>query len=681
MEFAGDNVSTAASQDLIHPTPVRKSFGELTSFLHEGDILLKRAIPEVDGGGGMESLLGRVRAWAEKQKVLKSEYLVCTAEECIPALETFDFASLVLADQGNTPSAMQMVSFFGPPDRLPLGWEVRLRFDDNPAPDETRQDFLITIAQGPEAQPVRGITLVDIFDGAGRTLANTAPALSAQGGLTTIAADSWIAAHNSGNTPRDPVKGVVVIKNEQQELKSYSFEALPTKPKETAQPVGSASAILMIAFAFLGGLALNLMPCVFPVLSLKALSVMEIGHRSPQRQTGSRQPHKIPWLRLPSPDDVAYLLGVMTTVMALGVGLVVLRSFGFALGWGSQLQSPAFNHALIFLFLFLGLGFLGAGPRVFAAGVALPSGLLKTGSQSTATAGARWWKEFLTGVLAVVVASPCTAPFMASALGFAMLTESRLESLAIFAALGFGFALPLLLLSTTPRIARLLPRPGPWVAKFEHLLGFPLLATCIWLLWISALQIEPYPWPGMLVCILIFALGARIWTQSKSQRFRVIAVLTMGAPVIVGLGFAQSAQTEAPTSQANSQAAETPRGIPFAVYSPLAVENSRAAGYPVFVDFTARWCVTCQVNKKLVFSREDVAEKLRSMGVVSFVADWTNYDPIITAELERHGRAGVPLYIVYPAAADQKPILLPQLFTPESFIQAVQAAIGEIPKE
>lgn len=388
---------------------------------------------------------------------------------------------------------------------------------------------------------------------------------------------------------------------------------------------------MALLLATLGGMLLNLMPCVFPILSLKVLSFA--------RHAGERRPLAI--------GGLAYAAGVMLSFLALAAGLLALRAGGEQLGWGFQLQEPSFVAALALLFMIIGLNLAG----VFEFRHLLPGSV--GGWQLKHPAG----DAFLTGILAVAVASPCTAPFMGVALGFA-LTLPAAQTLLIFAALGLGLALPYLAASLLPGIARALPKPGPWMARLRTLMAFPMFATVLWLLWVFGLQVGV---AGLIALLaLMLALGFVAWAWSQSGRSRwwlgipalAIAALTTGAalPVIQHGSQPGTLDTHATVNTWQAWSAER-------------VALLRAAGQPVFVDFTAAWCVTCQVNKHATLSDTAVLDDFQRAGVQLLRADWTARDPAISAELDRLGRAGVPVYALYPADPQRPPMLLSELLS------------------
>jgi len=402
-----------------------------------------------------------------------------------------------------------------------------------------------------------------------------------------------------------------------------------------APPSGDASSppsmLLVLASALLGGLILNLMPCVFPVLSLKALSVMQ------SRAQGEGEARR---------QALAYTAGVIVSFLLVAALLLVLRAGGKAIGWGFQLQSPAFIGLLSYLLLALGLSLSGAvqfGTRWMGVGQGL--------TQKSGSAGA-----FFTGVLAVVVASPCTVPFMGSAVGYAM-TQGSAVTLLVFAALGLGLALPFLLLGFFPRLAAWLPRPGAWMETFKQAMAFPLYLTVVWLLWVLARQAGANAAGLVMLGLVLVAFAVWLW----SRRGWLAGALKLGALALAAWLLWQPALVPGPATQASVGAAE--------VWSEDKVAELRAQGQTIFVDFTADWCLTCKVNERAALKTEAVQKAFRERGVAFLVADWTRNDPAITRVLERHRRPGVPLYLVYVNGGEPK--VLPQILTPQIVIDSL----------
>lgn len=411
-----------------------------------------------------------------------------------------------------------------------------------------------------------------------------------------------------------------------------------------AQPAAETSSLLVtLGFAFIGGILLNLMPCVFPVLSLKVLGFARPGQ---SRQTLAA-------------SGLAYTAGVIASFVALAGLLLALRAGGEQLGWGFQLQSPVFVSLLAVVFTLIGLNLAG----LFEMASLLPS--------SVATLRARHpiADHALTGVLAVAVASPCTGPFMGVALGAAV-TLPATHALQVFAALGLGMAFPYLAVSMVPRLASALPRPGVWMLRFKVLMAFPMFATVVWLLWVLGQQVGVDGAASLLAVLVAVAFAA--WALG-SPGFGPIARAGYGAVALITLG--TTAIWAWPTLQSTTSATSTvATGSPWQPWSRTAVAKAQHEGRPVFVDFTAAWCVTCQINKRTTLSDRDVLADLERRQVLLLRADWTKRDPNITQELARLGRSGVPTYALHPASGGRS-IVLAEILRPSD----VRRALADIP--
>jgi thiol:disulfide interchange protein DsbD len=407
---------------------------------------------------------------------------------------------------------------------------------------------------------------------------------------------------------------------------------------------GLAARALLLAL--LGGIVLNLMPCVFPVLALKVLGFVKASHHHHHQPTPLA-------LKTASPRRHAlwYSAGVVSSMLVLAGLLILLQLAGQRLGWGFQLQSPAFVTAMVLLFTLISFslfGFVEWGQRFssFANRFARHHG------SSTA---------FATGVLATLVATPCTGPFMAIALGLA-LSMPPLLTLLIFVALGAGLALPVVVLSSWPSLLQRLPRPGAWMEHFKQLLGFPLLASALWLLWVLGRQQGMAAVFHVLTWLLL--AGFTLWAWGRVGRWwrRLLLLLSLLA------AFPLFAPTASETPQPSSVREQS--GEPQA-FTPEKLAALQAAGKPVLVNFTADWCLTCKVNEASTLGRDSVQQALRDRGVTYLVADWTNRDAVIAAELAKYQRTGVPLYILFWPG--QAPQLLPQLLTPDLLLAALSS--------
>jgi thiol:disulfide interchange protein DsbD len=419
------------------------------------------------------------------------------------------------------------------------------------------------------------------------------------------------------------------------ELSLPIVTALPALATPVAAPAGETgeSLALALAFALAGGLLLNLMPCVFPVLGIKVMGFLRHAHGDP----------RVLWMQ-----GAVFAAGVLLSFLVLAGLLLALRAGGSELGWGFQLQSPAFVTMLAALFFVMALNLFG----VFEWG-----GFAQSMTSNLSATG-RYADAFLSGVLATVVATPCTAPFMGAAVGFT-LAQPAPVSLAVFAMLGVGMAAPVLALSFFPQALRRLPKPGPWMETFKQLMAFPLFATVIWLAWVLGAQAGNDAVLSLLGGLLVLGIGAWIygrWARSESLARFVFAALFAAA----GLWLAWPGTAIAP-GEARA-ATVKPGDIDWQPWSPEKLAELRAAGTPVFVDFTAAWCVTCQVNKRVALNRDEVVKAMAARGVVALKADWTNHDPRISAAQAELGRNAVPVYAIY-APGQAQPKLLPEVLT------------------
>lgn len=382
----------------------------------------------------------------------------------------------------------------------------------------------------------------------------------------------------------------------------------------------------------MGGVLLNLMPCVFPVLGIKVMGFVEHAHGEARA------------MRM---QGLMFFVGAVASFLALAALMLVLRASGAQLGWGFQLQSPVVVMLLAILFFVLALNLVG----VFEWGAFAQS------ITSNLSARGRYADALLSGVLATVVATPCTAPFMGAAVGFT-LTQSAPAALAIFTVLGIGMATPILLLSLWPALLRKLPRPGAWMETFKQVLAFPLFATVAWLTWVLGAQAGNDSVLALLGGLVVIALAAWMynrWSHSDAAWRPVLAVL-LGA---AGIALAWPTPYAADAATAATQDGD----IQWQAWSPEKVRELNAQGKPVFVDFTAAWCVTCQVNKRVALHNADVMREFGSRNVVALRADWTRQDPRITETLSSLGRNAVPVYALY-VPGDTQPRLLPEVLTP-----------------
>ncbi|GAA3766652.1 protein-disulfide reductase DsbD family protein [Terriglobus aquaticus] len=437
--------------------------------------------------------------------------------------------------------------------------------------------------------------------------------------------------------------------------------AMPAATDSAAHPQGASAssgagevtALTAMALAFAGGIILNLMPCVFPVLFLKALSLVQSSGEDRQRSRA---------------HGLVYTAGIVASFWAIVAVLLALRSGGARFGWGFQLQSPGFVGVLALLLFFFALSLSG----VFELGLSLTS----AGDSLTRKQG--YAGSFFTGVLATVVATPCVGPFMGVAIGYA-LSQPAIVTLLVFTALALGLALPYLALTFFPSLMRWLPKPGAWMETLKQITAIPLYFTVIWLVYLYGRLFgsgDPFSSVDqaamLLVALLVLSIGAWIlgrWPRSRAAT--ITAVLFLAGAVALPFALRPTPQELAQHGQAAMQigGGASSKWQPF---TPAALDQARAGGKSVFVDFTAAWCLSCQVNEKLVLHTDEVQSALQKSNFVLMRADWTQYDPGITNALSAIGRSGVPTYVIYPGSTSAKPDVLPEVLTKSVVLAAIQ---------
>jgi thiol:disulfide interchange protein DsbD len=418
---------------------------------------------------------------------------------------------------------------------------------------------------------------------------------------------------------------------------------------------GVSALFLALLLAFVGGLILNLMPCVLPVISLKVMSFVRHsdGGEAGTRARTARLP---PGVR----NGLLFGAGVIVSFWVIAGLLMVLRSTGQALGWGFQFQNPVVVALAAILFFAIGLNLFG----VFELGTLFPRAAGKNRGRGGAAA-------FLSGLFATAVATPCTAPFMGVATGYA-LTHSVAAGLGVFTALGLGMAAPYLVLSMSPGLISRLPTPGPWMETLRQVMGFPMLAAVVWMLFVLSALAGATSVILVLAGILAIGVGLWVWgrwgTLARPRRARIAALAVALALCAAGCAFAVTSVSGSAVAEAAAAPVES-QG-PWQRWSEAGLEELRGRGVPVFIDFSARWCLSCQVNERVALDNAAVRAKFRERGVATLRADWTDKNSGIAAALASYGRAGVPLYVLYaPGGAD--PVLLPELLTPGIVLAAL----------
>ena len=624
-----------AAGSIQWPTPGRLPIGPLMNYGYEGTLLLPVAVT-VPAGFNADTLGVKLRA----------EWLVCK-DVCIP--ESGDFELQVPVQAATAGHAALFEATRAALPQPVAGAQATGAVEGS--------DLLLRVAGLPAAW--HGKTLGVLPETTGVINNAAVPASSWKDGVWTvrIALDP----HRSESPAAMPVvltragqpAGLLVQVAVTTPWPAAALPPAPLPPLGAAQgvsplttpPSTDLSLALALGLALVGGALLNLMPCVFPVLSLKVLGFATHAHDRRGLLAGG----------------LAYTAGVVLSFVGLAALLLALRAGGEQLGWGFQLQSPAVVASLAALFTLIGLNLAG----VFELGSVLPSSLAAARARHPVVDSA------LTGVLAVAVASPCTAPFMGASLGLAV-TLPTVEALSVFAALGFGMALPYLAASAWPRVAQAMPRPGVWMSHFKTLMAFPMFATVVWLVWVLGQQtgIDGAAALLLLLVALAFAawaLGSPGLGTAARRGFGTAAVLLLAAALFwVGPSLRQEA-VAAPGTAGSSDA-----------WQPWSAERlalARAEGRPVFVDFTAAWCVSCQFNKRTTLQRDEVMKAFAERNVLLLRADWTRRDASITAELTRLGRSGVPVYALYaPGAAG------PQLLSEILSVDEVRTALLSLPR-
>ena len=628
-----------SASDIQWPYPHRIDAGPLTSYGYSNNVLLLTEItpPEDLTPGTSVTLAGT------------AEWLIC-ADICLPA-EAEVSLTLPVRNEAPAPNAQWSDAIAEAEAALPQpvsGWTVQA----------TRSEGSYALSVTPPSEWTGSLEGAHFYSDEKAVLDHAAPQpVSSEGDAYLIA----LQQSEYAAAPADRLTGVLVAP----EGTTWDDSARAMKidvPVEDAESVsaatsgsGGASSALWwtLLSAFVGGLLLNLMPCVFPVLSVKILGFAKQGGDDERtiRQHG-----------------LVFGAGVLVSFWVLAGILLVLRAAGSEIGWGFQLQSPLFVALMTMLFFGIGLNLLG----VFEIG----NRLMSWGGQVERSAGDTYTGSFWSGVLATVVATPCTAPFMGAALGVA-LTLSAAGSLLVFTALGAGMAAPYVALSMTSSLLQRLPKPGAWMETLKQVLAFPMFAAAVWLLWVFGQQTGPGGIAFLLFGLLLLSLAG--WTLGRwsavqvSTRTRIItrtvaALSLVGAVGVTVLGAQSGPGADAPRPSTASD-------VQWQAFSPETVEQLRADGRPVFIDFTAAWCLTCQVNKRTALSSESVQQAARAKNVALLRADWTNRDPVITRALASHGRSGVPVYVLY-SGDGSAPELLPEILTE----QIVLDALADIPE-
>jgi len=613
-----------AAEPIQWPTPQRIPYGPLVSYGYEGEVLLPVTItaPANLNPGQNVTVAGHA-TWLVRPEI------------CVPEESDITLTLPIVA----RPAAPD-------PHWAPAFAETRARLP-TPNPFQanavaTGKSIRLEVATG-DASKLTDVAFFPLDTGA---IDNVAPQRVEAGRnglaltLTRGDAKSAPAALNGVLAFRDRSTG------EPGTLHAIAVAA-PFGAAPAAAQTSGPSLIEALLLAVAGGIILNLMPCVLPVLSIKALGLVKHAQAAPRE------------VRL---QGIAYAVGVLASFAVVAGALILLRAAGAEIGWGFQLQSPVFLTAMIYVLFAVGLSLSG----VFSFGDRLAG----IGSGLAAREG--YAGSFFTGALATLVATPCTAPFMAAAIGFAI-TQPWYMSLSVFEAIGVGLALPYLVLSFSPAARRFLPKPGAWMDRFKQVLAFPVYGTAVWLAFVLSAESGSVGITAALAGLVLIAFAAWLYEAVR---------LGEGTGRRVGLGFSALAvlgaialltvpdATSAPTA---SGAAVESGGVSWQPFSQERLDSLRAEGKPVFVDFTADWCITCKVNERVALGDPAVRKAFADKGIVALRGDWTRRDAAITRVLEANGRAGVPLYLYYPVTRDaaKGPVVLPQILTPDGVLQTI----------
>ena len=428
--------------------------------------------------------------------------------------------------------------------------------------------------------------------------------------------------------------GVLLLNN--QDSRTFFNVNLNLNNNQKQESLSISELVLTIIFAFIGGLILNAMPCVFPILSIKILNFVEQSEGSKEKMIQ---------------HGLSFSAGVLVTFLSIAGLLLLLKSGGESIGWGYQLQSPLMVTILIYLFVAIGITFMS---NLVLGGQLAQLGNINQGYGDITS-------SFLTGVLAVIVASPCTAPFMGSAVGIALLQPGFI-TIAIFVSLGLGFAAPYLLLSFYPSLLKVLPKPGAWMETLKQFMAFPMWGSALWLTWVLSGQVQTDSVLMVLLGALFIALG--LWVLEKNQSSDGFAKWMSLSSVTILLG---AALWLAPTDYENI---EQDTSSDLNSYSPELLDSLLAENKPVFLNFTADWCITCKVNEAIVLNQVSIKNALESKGIVYLKADWTRKDETIANKLAEYGRTGVPLYLLY--SSEGIPVILPELLTEDMLLSYIE---------
>jgi thiol:disulfide interchange protein len=647
---------------LQFPVPKRLPLGPLMDFGYEDEVVFPLDVQVKPGAAGAS-----FGAYSSPTADLTANvsWLVCRGS-CIPEKAVLNLSRPI--GQGSESAQPDQQIWARLANRLPQAPPANLKIGFVP----TNAGFRLTVITGQKE------TEASFFPSKPDIISNPAPqpATPTATGLTLdLKKDETLTAN-----PKDLTGLLLLSGNRAYELVVPSGPPRPAKvapaeslaPSTTAPPAANRSPagpgspspatpaktglLQAAALAFLGGIILNLMPCVFPVLFIKGLSLV---------QSGGEERHKL------RTHGFVYTLGILVSFWILVGVLLGLRSAGSHLGWGFQFQSPIFLSLMAALLFFLGLSLAGQ----FELGLTLTS----AGGSLAAKQG--YTGSFFTGVLAVIVATPCTAPFMGVALGYA-LSQTAIVTFAVFTALALGLAAPYLALTLQPAWTRILPRPGAWMEVLKQAVSIPIFGTVIWLAWVLANAYGAAVVAALLASFLLLAIAGWFLGRWPAKRWATVVAALISVGVIL-ICITAPSNLEDPTHALSKMSADDIKALStianngrgWQPWSAEAVTRYQSQGHPVFVDFTASWCLSCQVNERVALSKPDVQKAFADANVVLMRADWTRYDDNITQTLNSFGRSGVPTYALY-VPGESQPRLLPEVLTPG----IVTSALAELPR-
>jgi thiol:disulfide interchange protein DsbD len=628
-----------AAVEVLWPAPKRFTINESVSFVYEDEVLLLAKITAPERASGHTEIAADIR------------WVVCDDSSCLPGNAELS-TTIPVSEKTPLPNAKHSEVFSKARSKIP---------QPHASASAKKADGLITL----KVDAIDEIIEANFFPETADRVDHTVDAVVTKGMQPN---QYHVILRETENADADaPLKGVVVLKIAgsvectvaydvnlpvlSSSAADVAFRTDTTKVNETVEygsnaPQFEGGFLLALVFAFAGGLLLNLMPCVFPVISFKALSFVKLAGENRS---------------LVFKHGIAFSLGVLVSFWVLAGILLGMQAYGHSVGWGFQLQQPLFVAILASVILLFGLSMFG----LFEMGAGFAS---KAGQAQVSNKASGLASSFFSGILATAVATPCTGPFLGTAVGFAV-TLPPFLAMIVFTTLGLGMAAPYLLLGACPGLLKFVPRPGKWMITFKEIMGFVMMATVLWLLWVFATQTDAFAVWQLLIGFFFMAIGCWIYgkwgTPANKKIVRTFSYVYAAAFLMLGgyfvllpsLNAAKDNELIALADNAGHESKWEP-------FSPQRVEELRKKGIPVFIDFTAKWCLICQANH-LVLSVDSVEKKFDELGVVRMKADWTKSNPVITEELKKYGRNSVPLYLLYDGSSSVSAAILPQVLTPD----------------